>query len=48
MVLLAHDPRHAHVLLVGHGGAPVDVLGRRLVVVELVHDVPVLVLDLYM
>ena len=46
VILLAHDPRDADLLLVGHVGAPVDVLRRRLVVVQLAHDVSVLVLNL--
>ena len=46
VVLLAHDPRDANLLPVGHVGAPVDVLRRRLVVVQLAHDVAVLVLNL--
>lgn len=46
VILLTHDPRDANLLLVGHVGAPVDVLRGGLVVVQLSHDVPVLILDL--
>ena len=43
---MAHNPRHADVLVVGHLRAPVDVLAGGLLVVETALHVPVLVLDL--
>lgn len=46
VILLAHDPRDTDLLLIRHVRAPVDVLRGRLVVLELSHDVSILVLDL--